>query len=554
MTTTASPGLAGTGRAGSRAARLELAGTAALTRLGLRRSRIMIAGWVYAVAAFAYVSVISTRKFAPTVASRIPFEVAAATNRVTLALYGPASDLRTLGGLATWKLNVYGAAAAALMSMFLVIRQTRGDEDAGRLELVDAGAVGRHAALAAGLLTALIANLGLAVLAGAALAVSGLPVVPSLAYGLGMAAVGVVFAAITAVAAQLAASARTAIGLVLSVLGVAYVLRAVGDTATAGSWPSRLTWLSPIGWTTELRAFGPLHWWVLGISVLFAIAVSALAFALARRRDLGAGLLPVRPGPATASPRLAGPFGLAWRLQRGPLLAWSAGIALYGLILGALANGVSRLVGTSTSMRDLFIRLGGHTGLVNAFLAAVMGFMAVFASVYALQAVMRMRAEESGQRAEPVLAGPVSRSTWALSHLAFAIVGPVVLLVIAGLTSGLVYGAASGNVGREVGRMLGSALVQVPAVWVFAGIAAALFGLVPRFTTAAWGALVLFLGLTELGSFGTLSKWLTDISPFTHVPKLPGGTFSAIPLVWLVAIAAVLTVVGLAAFRRRDVS
>lgn len=553
MTTTASPGV-GTGRAGSGASGRELAGTAVLTRLGLRRSRIMIAGWIYAAAAFGYVSVISTRDLAPTVASRIPFEVAAATNRVTLALYGPANDLRTLGGLATLKLNVYGAAAAAVMSMFLVIRQTRGDEDAGRLELVDAGAVGRQAAMAAGLLTALSANLGLALVSGAALALSGLPVVPSLACGLGMAAVGIAFAGITAVAAQLAASARTAIGLVVSLLGVAYVLRAVGDTAATGSWPSRLSWLSPFGWSLALRPFGPLRWWTLSISVLLAIALSALAFALAGRRDLGSGLLPVRPGPAAASPRLAGPFGLAWRLQRGPLLAWSAGIAVYGLLMGALANGIGSLVGKSAPMRELFIRLGGHSALVNAFLAAIMAFMAVFASVYAVQAVLRLRAEESGERAEPVLAGAVGRTKWALSHLAFAITGPVVLLVIAGLTSGLVYGAAIGDVGGQVGRMLDSALVQLPAVWVFAGIAAALFGLVPRFTTAAWGALVLFLALTELGSFTTLTRWLPDISPFTHVPKLPGGTFTAVPLVWLVAVAAVLTLAGLAAFRRRDLA
>jgi ABC-2 type transport system permease protein len=538
-----------TGRPGT-----ELAGTGALTRLGLRRSRIMMASWLYAVAAFAYVSVISTRKLAPTVASRIPFETAAATNRVTLALYGPAGDLRTLGGLSTWKLSVYGAAAAALMSMFLVVRQTRGDEDAGRLELLDAGAIGRPAALAAGLLTALIANLGLALLAGAALAVAGLPVVPSLAFGLGMAAVGIVFAAITALAAQLAASARTTIGLVTTVLGAAYLLRAVGDTANPGTWPSRLSWLSPIGWTQALRPFGPLHWWVLGISVLFTIAVTAAAFTLAGRRDLGTGLLPVRPGPAAASPRLAGPFGLAWRLQRGPLLAWSAGIAVYGLIMGALANGVSSLVGTSTSMRELFARLGGHAGLVTAFLSATMGFMAVFVSVYAVQAVLRLRAEETGQRAEPVLAGAVGRTTWALSHLAFAIIGPVLLLLIAGLTSGLVYGAASGDVGGAVGRLLASALVQVPAVWVLTGVAAVLFGLMPRIVTAAWGALVLFLALTELGSFLAVNRWLADISPFTHVPKLPGGTFSVTPVLWLVCVAAALTVAGLAAFRRRDLA
>ena len=52
------------------------------------------------------------------------------------------------------------------MSMFIVVRHTEGDEDAGRLELVGAGAVGRLAALTSGLLTALLANLVVALLGG----------------------------------------------------------------------------------------------------------------------------------------------------------------------------------------------------------------------------------------------------------------------------------------------------------------------------------------------------------------------------------------------------
>jgi ABC-2 type transport system permease protein len=536
------------------AAGTSLAGTGVLTRLALRRDRIMMAIWIYALTAVAYASVAATKKLYTTPAALLAFARTAGKDKVTLAMYGPASDLNTLGGVATWKLGVYGAIAAAVMSMFIVIRHTRGDEDAGRLELVGAGAVGRFAALTAGLLTALLADLGLGLLMAIGLAAAGLPVADSLGFGLGAAGVGWVFAAVAALAAQLAASARTAIGIVTSVLGAAYLLRAVGDAAVPGSWPTTLSWVSPIGWTLQMRAFGPLHWWVLVISLLVTIMVTAAAFAFAGRRDLGTGLLAVRPGRAAAGGSLTGPLGLAWRLQRGPLLAWASAFAVYGLVMGALANSVAQLVGNNPGARKMFLTMGGQSVLVNAFLAAIMAIMGVLASVYAVQAALRLRGEESGQRAEPVLAGAVGRIRWAASHLVFAVFGPAVLLVLAGLGMGLVHGANIGDIGKALGQLMGSAMVQLPAVWVLAGIAVALFGLVPRLAALAWGTLAAFLLLTELGAFLGLTKWAVDVSPFTHVPKLPGGTVTAVPLLWLTLVAVSLTAVGLAGLRRRDLT
>jgi ABC-2 type transport system permease protein len=549
MTSQAAARPAGLARAGT-----EVTGTGILTRLAVRRDRIMIVSWVYVLAAFAYVSVVSTKKLYPTAASLQAFAAGAGADRVTRAIYGPAGDLHTLGGLATWKLSVFGVVGVAVMSMFIVVRHTRGDEDAGRLELVGAGAVGRLAALTSGLLTALLANLVVALLVAVDLAVPGLPWGDSLAFGLGMAAAGCAFAAITAVAAQLAGSRRTAIGIVTGVIALAYLLRAVGDAASAGSWAASLSWFSPIGWSQQLRPFGPLRWWVLVIPVLFTIAVAAVAYVIDGRRDLGTGLLPVRPGPPAAGPGLHGPLGLAWRLQRGTLLAWASGLTVYGLVIGALAASIGTLVGNNAAARQLFVKLGGQSGLTNALLAAMMGFMGVAASVYAVQAVLRLRGEESGGRAEPVLAAAVGRIRWAWSHLVFAVIGPVVLLLLVGLATGLVYGAHTGDMGKAVGQLLGSALAQVPAVWVLAGLAVALFGLMPRWSAAAWGALVAFLVLTELGSTLNLSRWVTDISPFSHVPKLPGGTFTATPLLWLALVAAALIATGLAGLRRRDIT
>ena len=56
--------------------------------------------------------------------------------------------------------------------------------------------------------------------------------------------------------------------------------------------------------------------------------------------------------------------------------------------------------------------------------------------------------------------------------------------------------------------------------------------------------------------FGPLLRfpaWLMDISPFTHVPKLPGAAVHPAPFLWLALAAILLTATGLAAFRHRDI-
>jgi ABC-2 type transport system permease protein len=45
-----------------------------------------------------------------------------------------------------------------------------------------------------------------------------------------------------------------------------------------------------------------------------------------------------------------------------------------------------------------------------------------------------------------------------------------------------------------------------------------------------------------------------DVSPFTHVPRLPGAAVTAAPLLWLTLAVLALAAAGLAALRHRDIS
>ncbi len=540
-------GQAGPGRAGS-----GLAGTGALTKLAFRRDRIMLAGWVYLILVMVASNAYTFRKLYSTAAARANLVVSGGGNPALRFLYGQLNG-SSVGALTAWRIGVWSALFCALMTIFIVIRHTRADEEAGRLELLGSAVVGRQAALTAGLLTAVTASVAVAALLSVVLSALGLPVSGSVAFALAVGANGLAFTGIAAVAAQLAAGARAARGIAFAVLGAAFMLRAIGDSA-GPSGPSWLSWTSPLGWVDLTRPFDGQRWWVLALPCAVLAAGVGVAYALAARRDLGAGLLPDRPGRASASGLLRGPLSLAWRLQRGVLAGWAAGVAVIFAACGAAAKGIGQLLGSSTALQHEFTRLGGQAAITNAYLAALMLLAGLGAAGYATSAVLRLRAEETDGLGEPLLATAVGRIRWGLSHVAVAVVGAAVLLAVAGLATGLGYGLRTGSAGPQAARMIGAALAQLPAALVIAGIAVALVGLLPGACVAgAWTVLGAVVFIDLFGEALQLSHWVLDISPFTHAPRLPGGTLAAAPLLWLCLAALAFAAVGLAALRRRDI-
>ncbi|MEV4753513.1 ABC transporter permease [Micromonospora sp. NPDC049559] len=526
-------------------------GAGGLVRLILRRDRVILPLWILALAALPTVYASSLAELYPTQAGLTAYANGTASNPSMVALLGPLHG-DSLGALTVQRCG-FLLAIIALASLLTVVRHTRTEEEAGRRELLGSAALGRHAGLTAALLVTVGADAVLGLLAALGLLGQGLPATGAVAFGLAVLASGAVFAAVGAVTAQLSESAGAARGLGLGVLGLAFLLRLAGDSGGRDGGLGWLSWLSPVGWVQQIRAFAGERWWVLAPAAGLAVTLAALAYALSARRDVAAGVLPPRLGPATAAPSLRSPLALAWRLHRNALIGWSVGFGVLGTVLGGAADAVREAADNSPDLEEILVRMGGQTGFVDAYLAGMMGLVALGAAGYAISAALRMRTEEAALRSEPLLAAAVPRLRWTGGHLVFALLGPAVVLAVGGAATALSYGAAAGDTWGQLPRVLGAALVQLPAVWVLAGLAVALFGLVPRLTVVSWAALAACVLLGQLGAVLRLSQALLDVSPFTHVPRLPGGELTVPPLAWLLGVALVLTAAGLAGFRRRDV-
>ncbi|HWD80098.1 MAG TPA: ABC transporter permease [Kribbella sp.] len=529
----------------------DFVGTGTLVRLALRRDRLLIPIWVVV---FVISAAGSAKASIDLYSDQNALVQAARTTNASpalVSLYGRIFDESSLGEVALFKLTAFGALLVGLLAGMLVVRHTRTEEESGRLELLSAGVLGRYAALAAGLIVSSATVIVLGLVTALSLIGSGLDAKGSFAFGLMWAATGLSFAGVGAVTAQVTESARAANGLTAVVLGVSYVLRAIGDSSADGSthWVS---WLSPIGWSQQVRAYAGDRWAVLLLPLVFLAVLIAAATALIRRRDLGAGLVRPRPGPPRAAASLRSPLALAWRLHRGSLLAWGFAFLLLGLLVGNIASNVDGFV-TSDSAKEMVQKLGGVEGITDAFLATEMGVMGLLASAFGIQAALRLRSEETALRAEPLLATGVTRAQWLASHVLMALLGTGLLILVAGLGSGVSSGASLGNMGRQVPRMLAAAAVQLPAIWLVTALVVILFGVAPKLVTAGWGLFGLFLLIGQFGEIFNLPQWMINLSPYGHTPRLPGGEFSVTPVIWLTAIAAALTIAGFATFRRRDI-
>ena len=519
-------------------------GTWQYIRLFLRRDRILMVLWLLLPALISIGAAMSTAGY-----EDIGLFVEELTNDpLVSSILGPGMAA-SAGGVTAWRSTGQIVLIFGIAIMLTVIRHTRSEEEAGRSELLRAYVTGAYASLAAVLIITSVLSVLAGLLTAFSLIALGEAVAGSLLYGLTISITGCIHAGIAAIAVQLFAAYGKTLGLVMGFAGFEIFFLVINSSLGAYS-PWR--WLSPMAWSRLTMPYYGDKVWPLPVLLVCFLALAALAFALLKRRDLGAGVFKDRPGRSRAPNNLRSPFALMWRLSRGSFFGALAAMILFGFAIGGIARGV----GETQGIGDLLGSLGGtdwigKVGRSNAFAAIFVYIFSLCMAIYGMISVARLQKEESSYHAELILTKPVKRAGYMMGNLLVSMMNIAALMLVLGLSMGITFSLGGGGF-ADVFIMCAA---KIPAVWVLMGLSALIYGIRPSLTTvvsiAAWAVCAVIEFLWE----GQVVGWaVMRLTPFAYAHYItPVRELTIIPSLVLTIIAAALMAAGVGLFSRRNV-
>ena len=528
--------------------------TAVLIRLILRRERINSTVWILITGLFsAFIVFLFDNGFGADEASLAEM-AAIMENPAMVAMIGPAYGLDnfTIGAMLSVMMLVFTAIAIAVMNILFVVRHTRADEERGRYEVVRSLPTGRTANLHAAMIASLIINIILSLFTALCLFMTGYESITlngSLLFGTLLGSVGLVFAAIAALFAQISSNSRGAKGLSILVMGIFYMIRAIGDVNAEA-----LSVISPLGIITRSQPYVGNYWWPVFVLLAASVPVTALAYRLNSKRDIDQGLLPDKKGRAHGGKLLRTPFGLALKLLKNPLIIGMLAIFTIGASYGSVMGDIDGFIETNEMYRQLML-IDPDFPMLMSFLGMINFMASMMALIPMLLYVLKAKGEEKEIRAELIIAAPVCRYKYLGGYAIIAFASSVVLQFATAIGLWSVGTSVLDNpADMPFADLLAANLVYLPALWVMISIAVFLIGFAPKFTGLIWAVygFVFFVGF--IGRTPAFPDWFPKLTPYGYIPQLPMEDISYLALGVLTLIAASLTAAGFWFYSKRDIN
>jgi ABC-2 type transport system permease protein len=474
---------------------------------------------------------------------------ALAENPAIRTLFGPPVALDDPGGFTVWRTGTVLAVLVGTWAVLMATRLTRGEEEAGRWDLLLSGRLTLRVLVVRTLVVALCAAALPGVAVGIAMVLTRTATTGSVLFAAAVCGVGTTGATLGVLTAQLLAERRAASGLATAVLLGGLLARMVADGVPALAW---LHWLAPFGLMGRTSPYAEDR--VLPLAVLAGLVAlfAVLAVGLSTGRDVGSGRLRGRDHGRVPSRLMTSLPGLATHRTRRPVLTWGAGIAAYFLLIGLLATAMVDFLRENPLFAELAARAGlVHLGSVEGYVASIFALLAVPVGAFAASRVAASAHDETAGRMALLYSQPIGRTRWAFVECVAVTVGCVVLAGVAGLATWV--GTAWVGAGLGLGDALAGALSVVPVALLCLGAAVAALGWAPQ-AVLALGVLPAAGGylLLVLADSFRWPGWVRGLSPFDHLAAVPAESMDVAGALAMPALALLLAVLGGIGYARRD--
>ncbi|WP_249871495.1 ABC transporter permease [Oceanobacillus saliphilus] len=524
--------------------------TGKLTRFQLRQDRVRIPVWIISLSILTFATALAFVDLYQNDAER---QAVAETMRnpamTAMVGQGYGLDDYTVGAMMAHQMLLFTAITVAIMSILLVTRHTRTDEEDGRVEMIRALPSGRLSNLTSTIVFVSITNVVLALIIGFgnyALGIESMDLEGSLLYGAALGVTGIFFTAITAVFAQLSESSRGTIGLSFAVLGLTYLIRAIGDVGN-----ETISWFSPLGWVLGTEVYVNNYWWPIVLTLGFSLILFVVAFILHAIRDMGSGFLPSRTGRRDASIFLQSPLGLAVRLQRTAIISWAVGMFAIGVSYGSVLGDLESFMAEIEIMEQMVSPVEGFS-LTEQFITMLMAIMSMISTIPVIMIILKIKSEENKNRTEHLYSHPITRNRVLGNYFILSLAVSIVMqfLAIFGLWSA---GSTVMDDGISFRTLFNAGMIYLPAIWIMIGAAVLLVGSAPKLSGLIWLYLIYSFIIVYLGDLLQLPEWLSKLSPFGHIPQIPVEEMDILVVIIVTIVAITLTVGGFIGYNRRDI-
>lgn len=519
-------------------------------RFVLRRERVIMPIWLLSIVAF---TVFLAPAMNEIYGSHAELQAYLQTmqNPAMIAMMGPVygADNYTFGVMYVNNMLVWMAMLVAIMNIFFVNRYTRLDEEKDRFEMLRALPMGRMTNIAVIFFLSFLFNLFIAAgigfgLAGVGVADMGLQ--GSLVLGVTLGTVGLVYATITGILAQVASTSRGVLGAAMIVMLADFMIRAVGDLSS-----ENLSRMVPLGLALRTQAFVGNYWWPILIMLVMTLVFAILALFLLARRDLGAGLVKQRAGRTTASKYLISYQAFAAKLMRTTYVVWGLSVFVLAASFGSIFGDLEHFIASNPMLKEALMRQGLTGSLTEQFMPFLMTIILIIATIPVIQGVNRLQSEEKNGYLEQMMALPLSRSKLMSAFLLNAWLYSFVILLL----NALGFYVASSQVMADpiaLSTFLQASLIYLPVLWIFMGLSIFLIGCFPRALLVSWLYLFYAFFASYFGQIIGLSDWLSDLSPFGHVSALPLESIDWSSSFGMLGISLILIILGFIGYQRRD--